>query len=48
VNNGNVMLEGTVDSQADKNIAAAKAGIVAAVRGVSNNLVVQERASAGE
>jgi hyperosmotically inducible protein len=48
VNNGNVMLEGTVDSQADKNLAAAKAGNVAAVRGVSNNLVVQERASAGE
>ena len=48
VNNGNVALEGTVDSQGDKNTAAAKAGNVAGLRGVSNNLVVQERTSAGE
>lgn len=48
VNNGNVTLEGAVDSQGDKNTAAAKAGNVAGLRGVSNNLVVQERASAGE
>lgn len=48
VNNGNVTLEGAVDSQGDKNTAGAKAGNVAGLRGVSNNLVVQERASAGE
>jgi hyperosmotically inducible periplasmic protein len=48
VNRGNVILEGAVDSQGDKNLAAAKAGSVNGIHGVSNNLVVQERASAGQ
>lgn len=48
VKNANVTLEGSVESAADKNLAAVRAGGVANVLSVKNNLVVQSRGSAGE
>ena len=41
VKNGNVSLEGAVNSTADRNLAATHAGTVANVVGVNNNLSVQ-------
>jgi hyperosmotically inducible protein len=40
VNNGNVTLEGTVDNEADKNLAGLRANGVPNVFSVKNNLVV--------
>lgn len=48
VKNGNVTLEGSVDSASDKNLAAARAGGVTNVLDVKNNLVVRAKGSAGE
>jgi len=48
VKNGSVTLEGSVDSAADKNLAAARTGGVVNVVGVKNNLLVQAKGSAGE
>jgi hyperosmotically inducible periplasmic protein len=48
VKNGVVTLEGSVDSTSDKSLAAARAGKVADVQSVKNNLVVQSKGSAGE
>ena len=42
VKDGNVTLEGTVSSQADKDSATALAKHVQQVRGVTNNLVIQK------
>jgi osmotically-inducible protein OsmY len=39
--NGNVTLEGVVDSEADKNLAHLRAGAVPNVFSVKNNLVVR-------
>jgi len=43
VKSGNVALEGTVNSAADKNLAAIRAGGVANVAGVKNDLIIQPR-----
>lgn len=43
VKNGNVTLEGQVVSEADKNRALVRAGLVANVSGVKNNLVVRPK-----
>jgi hyperosmotically inducible periplasmic protein len=48
VKNGIVTLEGSVESVSDKSLAALRAGKVASVHSVKNNLVVQSKASAGE
>jgi osmotically-inducible protein OsmY len=48
VKNSNVTLEGSVDSLSDKNLAALRAGGVANVLGVKNNLVVHPRGIAAE
>jgi hyperosmotically inducible periplasmic protein len=48
VKNGVVTLDGSVESASDKNLAAARAGKVANVQSVKNNLVVQVKAGAGE
>ena len=48
VKNGNVTLEGTVDSPEDKNLASTRATGVANVLTFKNNLIVQTRASAGQ
>lgn len=45
---GSVALEGTVGSAEDRNLAASRAASVANVRGVTNNLIVLERSSAGQ
>jgi hyperosmotically inducible protein len=43
VKNGGVALEGQVESEADKNRALVRAGFVANVSGVKNNLVVRAK-----
>lgn len=43
VKNGGVSLEGQVESEADRNRALVRAGIVANVSGVKNNLVVRPK-----
>jgi osmotically-inducible protein OsmY len=48
VNNGVVSLEGSIDSLSDKNLAGARAGSVANVGSVKNNLVVHAKESAAE
>ena len=48
VKNGDVALEGAVESVSDKNLAGSRAGGVANVHNVKNNLVVQPKGSAGE
>jgi len=48
VKNGNVTLEGTVNSDSDKNLAALRAGGVAKVLSMKNNLVVQPKGSAAQ
>jgi len=48
VKNGNVSLEGSVISASDKDLAALRAGSVANVLSVKNNLVVQAKGSAAE
>ena len=48
VKNGDVALEGTVGSAADKNLATARTNTLANVRSVRNNLVVQAKAGGGE
>jgi len=48
VKNGNVTLEGAVDSPEDKNLASTRASGVSNVLSVKNNLIVQGRASAGQ
>jgi hyperosmotically inducible protein len=48
VNNGNVVLVGSVDSLSDKNLAGYRAGSVANVHGVKNNLVVHAKESGAE
>jgi hyperosmotically inducible protein len=48
VKNGNVALEGRVDSVSDKNLAAARARGVAGVHSVENNLVVQPKGSTAQ
>lgn len=40
VKNGNVTLEGVVDSEADKNMAGIRANSVSGVFGVTNNLLI--------
>ena len=48
VKNGNVALEGAVESASDRNLAGSRAGGVANVHNVKNNLVVRPKGSAGE
>jgi len=48
VKNGSVALEGSVDSLSDKNLAASRAGSVANVLSVKNNLVVHPKGSTAE
>lgn len=48
VKNGAVALEGTTDSLADKNLAAARASAVPNIVSVKNNLVVHPKESAAE
>jgi len=48
VKNGNVTLEGTVNSDSDKNLAALRAGGIAKVLSMKNNLVVQPKGSAAQ
>lgn len=48
VNNGAVSLEGSIDSDEDKNLAEARAESVAKVGRVRNNLVVHVKESAAE
>jgi len=43
VKNGSVALEGQVESEADKNRALVRAGVVANVSGVKNNLIVRPK-----
>ena len=45
VNTGNVTLNGVVDSQSDKDLAAARANSVSGVFSVTNNLQVENRES---
>jgi hyperosmotically inducible protein len=48
VKNRTVALEGVVDSAADKNLAAARAGSVANVLSIKNNLLVQPKATTAQ
>ncbi len=48
VNNGTVSLEGSIDSLSDKNLAGVRAGGVANIGSVKNNLVVHPKVSAAE
>lgn len=48
VKNGNVALEGFVESPGDKSLAGARGGGVPNVASIKNNLVVQGKGSAGE
>jgi len=48
VKNGDVALEGTIDSASDKNLAGLRGGSVANVHSIKNNLVVQPKGSAGQ
>lgn len=48
VKNAAVSLEGSTNSEPDKNLAAQRAGSVANVLSVKNNLVVQPKGSAAE
>ncbi len=48
VKNGNVTLEGLVESEADKNLAGARVKTVANVGGVRNNLMVHAGESAAQ
>ena len=48
VKNGNVALVGSVQSATDKTLAGIRAGGVANVANVRNNLIVQGKASAGQ
>ena len=48
VRNGDVALEGTVSSAADKNLATARTNGLANVRSVKNNLIVQAKGGGGE
>ena len=48
VKNGNVALEGVVNSATDKTFAGTRASAVANVTNVRNNLIVQSKVSAGE
>lgn len=48
VENGDVVLEGSVDSPADKKLAAAKANAVSNVRSVKNDLIVHPKESAAK
>ncbi len=48
VNNGNVALEGSVDSIADKNLASTRARNVSGVHNIKNDLVVHTKDSAQE
>jgi hyperosmotically inducible periplasmic protein len=48
VNNGAVSLEGSIDSLSDKSLAGARAGSVANIASVKNNLVVHPKQSAAE
>jgi len=48
VKNGDVSLEGTVGSAADRNLATARTNAVANMRSVKNNLLVQAKAGGGE
>lgn len=48
VKNGDVSLEGSVLSVADKNLAATRTSSVANVRNLRNNLVVRAKAGEGE
>lgn len=48
VKNGNVVLEGFVESATDKTLAGTRAAGVANVAHVGNNLIVQGKGSAGE
>jgi len=48
VKNGAVMLEGTVNSKGDKELAETKAGSVEGVQKVTNHLVVREKETAAK
>jgi hyperosmotically inducible periplasmic protein len=48
VKNGDVALEGTVGSAADKDLATARTNALANVRGVKNNLIVRAKAGRAE
>jgi len=48
VKNGAVMLEGTVNSKGDKELAETKAGSVEGVQKVTNHLVVHEKETAAK
>jgi hyperosmotically inducible protein len=48
VKNGNVALEGFVNSATDKTLAGTRASAVANVTNVRNNLIVRSKVSAGE
>jgi osmotically-inducible protein OsmY len=48
VRNGDVALEGTVWSAADKNLATARTNGLANVHSVKNNLIVQAKAGGRE
>jgi osmotically-inducible protein OsmY len=48
VKNATVTLVGNVESAGDKTLAASRAGVVANVQSLTNNLVVQARESAAE
>jgi hyperosmotically inducible periplasmic protein len=48
VKNGAVTLEGSVNSEADKNLAGLRAGAAPNILSVKNNLVVQSKGSAAE
>jgi len=48
VKNGDVTLEGTVASVADRNLATVRTSTVANIRNVKNNLVVRAKAGEGE
>jgi hyperosmotically inducible periplasmic protein len=48
VKNGNVTLEGIVESTEHKHVAVTRAGALTNVRGLKDNLVVQTKGSAGE
>ena len=48
VKNGDVALEGTVGTAADKTLATARTNAVANVRSIKNNLIVQAKTGGGE
>jgi osmotically-inducible protein OsmY len=48
VKNGAVALEGTVNSQSDKDLAEKRAGRVMGVQTLANHLVVHEKESAAK